>query len=176
MTTRSYLTGDLQVLWDSQRCVHAAACVKALPKVFNPLARPWIRLDAADTEAIVGAIERCPTGALRYVRNEGPPETPANPTVVHVVSNGPLVVRGDLHVTTEAGETRLALCRCGASENKPLCDNSHRRIGFRSAVSTSAPTASEAVVTHDGRERAESPDDLGPPQPSPFTDEASNPG
>jgi CDGSH-type Zn-finger protein len=27
-------------------------------------------------------------------------------------------------------DTRLALCRCGASENKPICDGSHRRIAF----------------------------------------------
>jgi CDGSH-type Zn-finger protein len=29
-------------------------------------------------------------------------------------------------------ETRVALCRCGASDNKPFCDNSHLRINFRS--------------------------------------------
>ena len=27
-------------------------------------------------------------------------------------------------------ETRVALCRCGASLNKPYCDNSHRQAGF----------------------------------------------
>jgi len=25
----------------------------------------------------------------------------------------------------------LALCRCGASEKKPFCDKSHRRVGFK---------------------------------------------
>jgi CDGSH-type Zn-finger protein len=29
-------------------------------------------------------------------------------------------------------ETRLALCRCGQSKHMPLCDNTHRAIGFRS--------------------------------------------
>jgi CDGSH-type Zn-finger protein len=27
-------------------------------------------------------------------------------------------------------DTRLALCRCGQSHNKPFCDNTHRDVGF----------------------------------------------
>ncbi len=56
---------------------------------------------------------------------------------ITVRQNGPLLVEGD--DVTLAGpdgaelplERRpFALCRCGASENKPFCDGSHNRIGF----------------------------------------------
>ena len=174
MTTRTYESGDLQVLWDSRRCTHVAECIRALPRVFNPLAKPWVRMDAASADAIVEAVERCPTGALRYVRKNGPDELPGVPSTVVPIPNGPLVLRGDLHVATPEGETiahetRLALCRCGASENKPFCDNTHRRIGFTTDDAAPAPSSAvPAQLTPEDRDRAESPDDLGPQQPPVF--------
>jgi CDGSH-type Zn-finger protein len=52
---------------------------------------------------------------------------------------GPLFLRGRIRIKDADGrlireDTRVALCRCGASENKPFCDGSHRRIGFDDAV------------------------------------------
>jgi CDGSH-type Zn-finger protein len=51
-----------------------------------------------------------------------------------VVADGPLYVRGKLSLVDARGdeiaEMRAALCRCGASGNKPFCDSSHREIGF----------------------------------------------
>lgn len=172
MTTRMYEAGDLRVLWDSQRCVHVAECIRALPRVFNPLARPWVRIDAASADAIIDAVVRCPTGALRYERDGAPPEAPAVPATIEVIPNGPLLLRGDLQVTTQDGrtltrETRLALCRCGASENKPFCDNAHRRIGFVTDDTAAAPSLAPGVTQRD-RDGAESPDDLGPEQPPSF--------
>ena len=46
------------------------------------------------------------------------------------------VVRGRFRLTEATGrvhpeEYRVALCRCGASQNKPYCDNSHRLVEFR---------------------------------------------
>ncbi|HEY0767428.1 MAG TPA: ferritin-like domain-containing protein [Steroidobacteraceae bacterium] len=53
-------------------------------------------------------------------------------------SNGPLRVRGNLEITSGTGRvvarvTSAVLCRCGGSANKPFCDGTHARIGFRSA-------------------------------------------
>jgi len=50
--------------------------------------------------------------------------------------DGPLQVTGNLEITAGSGRTtdRVAgalLCRCGASANKPYCDGSHERIGFK---------------------------------------------
>ncbi len=50
--------------------------------------------------------------------------------------NGPLLVAGSLEVVSGTGRTidrcsKSALCRCGASANKPFCDGSHKAIGFQ---------------------------------------------
>ncbi|MDP4680502.1 MAG: CDGSH iron-sulfur domain-containing protein [Cyclobacteriaceae bacterium] len=49
--------------------------------------------------------------------------------------NGPIIVKGSLNIlykgADELKENKVtALCRCGASGNKPFCDGSHGRIGF----------------------------------------------
>lgn len=55
---------------------------------------------------------------------------------VRITPDGPLYFRGELEIHTPTGmlkETRAAFCRCGASRNKPFCDNSHEGIAFRSS-------------------------------------------
>jgi CDGSH-type Zn-finger protein len=51
--------------------------------------------------------------------------------------NGPLRVRGNLEVLSGTGRavarvTSTYLCRCGGSANKPFCDGTHAKIGFKS--------------------------------------------
>ena len=81
----------------------------------------------------------CPTGALHFERLDGGSQEPQpTETTIDARPNGPLYVRGNLRITGPGGrlireDTRLALCRCGHSENKPFCDGSHRRVGFRTA-------------------------------------------
>jgi CDGSH-type Zn-finger protein/uncharacterized Fe-S cluster protein YjdI len=140
---RSYETDRIRVQWESRRCIHTAICLRTLPQVFDVHRRPWIDVDAADADQIARAVERCPTGALRYERlDRESGEQPESPT--RVIPNGPLLLRGRLRVETPGGEviaeeTRLALCRCGASANKPFCDNSHIHTRFRSGEGDARP-------------------------------------
>jgi CDGSH-type Zn-finger protein len=53
-----------------------------------------------------------------------------------------------------AEETRVALCRCGKSENQPFCDNSHRRTHFAEASHIDSSAGADA----------RSPADICPPQ------------
>jgi len=57
--------------------------------------------------------------------------------------NGPYIVSGDIGelALSDAegnkydltGKQAVALCRCGASVNKPFCDGTHSKIGFQAA-------------------------------------------
>ncbi len=67
---RTYRTERIEVTWAPGRCVHAAECFGTLPEVFDPHARPWVRLEAADPEMIEDTVRRCPSGALRFRHTE----------------------------------------------------------------------------------------------------------
>ena len=135
--TRTYESDRIRVMWDATRCIHVGNCLRALPSVFDVQARPWIDLEGGTAEEVAAAVRTCPTGALRFEGLGGAPdEIPEHPVSVEVRPNGPLYVRGIVRITGPGGtlvteEPRVALCRCGASQNKPFCDNSHRLIGFR---------------------------------------------
>ena len=132
-----YAGEGIEVSYDVLRCTHARECVERLPEVFDPDERPWIDPDSADVDDLAGVIMQCPTGALQYERREGGPSEPVpEDNTVTVMPDGPLHLRGDVEITDPDGEmvledTRVALCRCGASQNKPLCDDSHDDVDFR---------------------------------------------
>jgi CDGSH-type Zn-finger protein/uncharacterized Fe-S cluster protein YjdI len=136
---KTYTSDDIDVTYDIPRCIHFAACTRGLPAVFDTDKRPWIQPDQADADAIASVVEACPTGALQYTRKDGgTAETPDRVTQIRIAPDGPLFVRGDASIVNAAGEVllndaRMALCRCGASQNKPLCDNSHLDAGFKAA-------------------------------------------
>jgi len=72
-------------------------------------------------------------------------------TRVTVNRNGSLRIEGDFEIVDAegrpyglGGRTRVSLCRCGQSADKPFCDGTHRRCGFQSEVTARELPAPEA--------------------------------
>jgi CDGSH-type Zn-finger protein/uncharacterized Fe-S cluster protein YjdI len=130
---QKYEGKNITIFFEGSRCIHAARCVSGLPNVFKAnVPGPWIDPDAADVEELTALIKTCPSGALTYERsdkiaNENPPDINS----ISVIADGPLAVHGSVTINNEPGASpRATLCRCGASKNKPFCDNSHKSISF----------------------------------------------
>jgi CDGSH-type Zn-finger protein len=70
-------------------------------------------------------------------------------TSIRPLPNGPYIVEGEVDLYDTAGnkvtsdKPRIALCRCGASSNKPFCDGTHSKIGFQAAESINPASAEE---------------------------------
>ncbi len=65
--------------------------------------------------------------------------------------NGPYLVEGPVDIYDTAGNKistegrpKIALCRCGASSNKPFCDGTHSQIGFQAAETVNPESAEPA--------------------------------
>ena len=66
------------------------------------------------------------------------PEATGGPVKVSARENGWVMMAGNIEVigsdgTRDARTSTAWFCRCGASGNKPFCDGSHGKIGFRKA-------------------------------------------
>lgn len=140
MSERAYRGKDIEVTFDLKRCIHAAECVKGLPGVFDVDKKPWIQPDEASADEVAEVVGRCPTGALKFKRLDGGSEEGApKENVFQLIENGPLYVRGAIEVKrfqsedTLLQDQRVAFCRCGASKNKPFCDNAHKDANFSDA-------------------------------------------
>ena len=50
--------------------------------------------------------------------------------------DGPIGLTGEIEIVDKDGkvlitQTETSFCRCGGSENKPFCDGTHTKIGFK---------------------------------------------
>ena len=138
MSRRVYRGENVEVSFDLDVCIHVGVCLAGLPGVFELHRRPWIKPDNADPDAVTEVVQRCPSGALQFHRLDGAAdEAPPSTTQITPLRNGPLLVRGRTEVTHADGTMeafpRATLCRCGLSNNKPFCDNSHLASDFAAA-------------------------------------------
>ena len=142
---RSYKNEDITVHWRPRECVHAGTCFRELRKVFDPSRRPWIDMSQAETDAIIDIVDRCPTDALTYKKNdssessaeETTPSTSSTTEIVNlsIMRNGPILAEGDFTIVGADGkETKIksitSFCRCGMSKNLHYCDGTHNKKGF----------------------------------------------
>ena len=116
-------------------CSHAAICTDRLKSVFKLGEEPWIDPDGDTAGAIAELVRQCPSGALSYTFQSLPQDDEAPEPGITVSKNGPYFVTGEVSLeggqwSKDADRRRFALCRCGASANKPFCDGSHWEAGF----------------------------------------------
>jgi CDGSH-type Zn-finger protein/uncharacterized Fe-S cluster protein YjdI len=135
---RRYTGEEVTVHYNIKRCIHARECVTRLSNVFDVKKRPWINPTGAEGNAIVDTVNRCPSGALHATAEDGvPQEQTPDHNIIHLWQDGPLQVYGDISIVASgvdvSYETRATLCRCGSSNNKPFCDNSHKEVDFHAS-------------------------------------------
>ncbi|WPP48713.1 (4Fe-4S)-binding protein [Catalinimonas niigatensis] len=63
---KEYQKNKLTIIWKPNKCIHSGVCVRTLPKVYDPKAKPWIRPENASEEELKRQIDICPSGALSY--------------------------------------------------------------------------------------------------------------
>jgi CDGSH-type Zn-finger protein len=127
---------------DDSLCAESGFCATRLATIAQ-LVR-----DTGDTGVrtqVIAMVEHCPSGSLTYsVEPGGPAIEPDLPRQVAVTTEitdqgpiaGPLWVTGNIVIERADGQpfetrNRVALCCCGLSKNKPLCDGTHRTAAAR---------------------------------------------
>ena len=70
---KTYTNGEITIVWKPGLCIHSTICWKGtegLIDVFNPREKPWIKMNGATTERIIGQVKKCPSGALSFYYNQ----------------------------------------------------------------------------------------------------------
>jgi CDGSH-type Zn-finger protein len=122
----------------------------AFARVCDPGGKIWSLIDQTDDpkvrELAIREAGHCPGGRLVVAdaksRKEIEPTFPPSIGVVEdpvMRCSGPLWVRGGIRIESANGtpyerRNRVALCRCGASANKPFCNGSHASIRFQDGL------------------------------------------
>ena len=135
----------MTVVWKPDQCIHSKICWTQLKEVFDPRKRPWVNIAGSTTDTIIEQVRKCPSGALSYFMNEvanDTPETQSEPVAeaahilkVEVRPKGPYLLNTQCLIIHTDGREEIkngivALCRCGASNNKPYCDGTHNAVQF----------------------------------------------
>ena len=130
-----YVNGNLTIHDNRGLCAHAGRCTDNLAAVFRLGTEPFIDPAGATAEEIIAVIGMCPSGALSYSVDGVEHRDRAGPSALAFAPGGPYVVSGgceldDVELPEGATTDHFALCRCGASQNKPFCSGKHWNVTF----------------------------------------------
>jgi CDGSH-type Zn-finger protein len=133
---KEYAGIDISIFYNAVVCYHAKECVTNLPTVFDSDSRPWVNPNGSDAKSIINVIKKCPSGALSYKIGDIHTREFYNNKKIRIEKNGPYLIKGNIKLKLEddlqpVAKDHYALCRCGASKNKPYCDGSHVKAGFK---------------------------------------------
>lgn len=143
--SRSYTNEEVTVFWRPELCIHSANCLIGLPGVFDSSERPWVNIHGASSKEIMKTVDTCPSRALLYLKNTNftlrksrkKSRKPPKFARIQILKDGPAIISGNFILRDpDKKKIRLrtgkaAICRCGASAKKPLCDGTHLKIGFK---------------------------------------------
>lgn len=116
-------------------CQHASFCANAITDWYQMLPDTG---DITVKGRVIDMVEHCPSGAL-VLELDGEIVEPDYSTAISPVEDGPYWVTGGVAIERSDGvaleaRNRVTLCRCGESKNKPLCDGTHKELGFVAKV------------------------------------------
>lgn len=127
----------LFIRFDTSLCTSAGFCANrntSIAEMAPHTNDPTLRALA------IAMVEHCPSGALTYAVEENGEDIEVDlPVQIAVTTeitsqgaiHGPLWVTGEIQIIRADGSllerrNRVCLCNCGHSQDKPLCDGSHR--------------------------------------------------
>jgi CDGSH-type Zn-finger protein len=94
-----------------------------------------VKIGFSSSNAAGSVEDRSETCALTDLAAAPDQEVPEGEVAIFVMPDGPYLVAGGPELRSAEGSKatskRFALCRCGGSKNKPFCDGTHGKIGFR---------------------------------------------
>jgi CDGSH-type Zn-finger protein len=131
---------DIVVRRDFHLCTNSGFCANRVTSVEKMVPNTY---DTQVRVQVMAMIDHCPSGSFTYSVGEGKadiePDLPQQIAVTTEITRagairGPLWVTGNIPVERADGQpfetrNRVTLCRCGLSNNKPLCDGAHREVG-----------------------------------------------
>lgn len=134
--TEEYLGLELTIYYNPTVCYSSENCIRSLPAVFRMNTGDGIDPDGEEAHKIIETINACPSGALSFKYKVPQQNETEQGTEFKILKNGPYIIKGNVTIRHSENEARVelkrcSLCRCGFSENKPFCDGSHTRKGFR---------------------------------------------